>query len=147
LSRQEKSNEECIMSKLLLAALIGMLAIAVSPPAAALDTEAEYKAAKEQADAAYNVARQKCNAMSGNAKDVCVAEARGEQKKAKAQAEAAYKRDEKSRYNARIAAAEADYEVAKEKCDARIGEAKDLCLKQAKAAETRAKASAKASRS
>jgi hypothetical protein len=81
LSRQEKSNEECIMSKLLLAALIGMLAIAVSPPAAALDTEAEYKAAKEQADAAYNVARQKCNAMSGNAKDVCVAEARGEQKK------------------------------------------------------------------
>lgn len=135
------------MSKLLLAALIGLLAIAVSQPAGALNTEPEYKAAKEQADANYNVARQKCNSMSGNAKDVCVAEARGEQKKAKAQAEVAYRRDEKSRYNARIAAAEADYEVAKEKCDARIGEAKDLCLKQAKAAETKAKASAKANRS
>jgi hypothetical protein len=132
------------MSKLLMTMLAGSLAFAVSQSAIAVTSKAEYKAANDQADANYKVARQKCNAMSGNAKDVCVAEAKGEQKKAKARAEADHKADEKSRFNARMAAAEADYEVAKEKCDMRAGNDKDLCLKQAKAAETRAKADAKA---
>lgn len=134
------------MSKLLMTVLAGSLALAASDPAAALTSKAEFKAANEQADANYKMARQKCNAMSGNAKDVCVAEAKGEQKKAKARAEAEHRGDEKSRYNLRLATADADYEVAKEKCDARVGNEKDVCLKDAKAAHIRAKADAMANR-
>src|SRR5688572_22901491 len=134
------------MSKFLMTVLAGSLALAVSYPAAALTSKEEFKAANDRADAEYKTAREKCNAMSGNAKDVCMAEAKGTQKKAKARAEADHKADEKSRYNLRMVAADADYEVAKEKCDARAGNDKDLCLKEAKAAQTRARANAKANR-
>jgi len=134
------------MSKLLMTVIAGSLALAVSAPAIAAGSKEEYKAANDRADANYKVAREKCNSMSGNSKDVCVAEAKGEQNKAKARAEVDYKGDEKSRYNLRMAIADADYEVAKEKCDARAGNDKDVCLKEAKAAQTRVKADAKAGR-
>lgn len=135
------------MPRLLMTLLAGAFVAAVSYPAAAVSSKEEFKAANDRADAHYKVAREKCNAMSGNAKDVCVAEAKGEQKKAKARAEADYKGDEKSRYNLRMAIADADYEVAKEKCDARAGNDKDLCLKEAKAAQVRARADVKSGRS
>ena len=135
------------MPRLLMTLFAGALAAAVSYPAAAVSSKEEFKAANDRADAHYKAAREKCNAMSGNAKDVCVAEAKGEQKKAKARAEADYKGDEKSRYNLRMAIADADYEVAKEKCDARAGNDKDLCLKEAKAAQVRARADVKSGRS
>ena len=134
------------MSKLLMTVLAGSLVFAASYPAAAATSKAEFKAANDQADANYKMARQKCDAMSGNAKDVCVAEAKGEQKKAKARAEADHKGDQKSRYKLRVAIADADYEVAKEKCDARAGNEKDICLKETRAAHTRAKADASANR-
>ena len=43
---------------------------------------------------------------------------------------------------ARIARTEADYAVAKERCDDQAGDAKEVCLKEAKAAEAAAKANA-----
>jgi hypothetical protein len=45
-----------------------------------------------------------------------------------------------------MAKAEADYDVAKEKCDDQSGNAKDVCKKDAKAAFTSAKADAKSTR-
>ena len=76
--------------------------------------------------------------------DVCAETAKGKEKVAKAENEAAYKDTEKARYDAKVARAEADYAVAKEKCDDRKGNDKDVCVKEAKAAETKAKADAKA---
>src|SRR5262245_58863142 len=134
------------MPKLLMTLIEGALAAALSYPAAAVSTKEQFKAANERADANYKLSREKCNAMSGNAKDVCVAEAKGEQKKAKARAEVDHKGDDKSRYHLRMAMADADYEVAKEKCDARVGNEKDVCLKGARATHTRAKADARANR-
>src|SRR4029079_7911852 len=64
---------------------------------------------------------------------------------AKADAEAQYKNTDKARRDARIDAAEADYKVAKAKCGAMKGNEKDVCIKEAKATETKAKADAKAS--
>ena len=84
--------------------------------------------------------------MSGNAKDICQAEAKGKQKIAKAELDARYKGTAKAREDARVARADAQYEVAKEKCDDLSGNAKDVCVKEAKAAQTRAKADAKADR-
>src|SRR5438045_1273815 len=56
-----------------------------------------------------------CKAMRENQKDICVETAKGKEKVAKAENEAAYKDTEKAHYDARVARAEADYAVAKEK--------------------------------
>jgi hypothetical protein len=107
-------------------------------------TASEYSAAKDRASAEYKAAKEQCKGISGNAKDVCMAEAKAVEQKAKANAEAQYKNTEKARQDAVIAAAKADYDVAKEKCDDRNGNDKDVCIKEAKAAETKAIADAKA---
>jgi osmotically-inducible protein OsmY len=73
-----------------------------------------------------------------------MAEARGKQKVAKAELEATNKPGDKARYAVSVARAEADYAVAKEKCDDKAGNDKKVCVKDAKAAETRAKTDAKA---
>jgi hypothetical protein len=79
---------------------------------------------KEQRDAAYKDAsaqyaadKEACKSMTGNAKDVCMQEAKGKEKVGKAEADAAYKGPPKAREAARVAHADADYNVAKEKCD------------------------------
>jgi osmotically-inducible protein OsmY len=103
----------------------------------------EYKASKNKIAAEYNSAKADCGSLSANAKDVCMAEANGRQKVAKAELEANYKPSDKTRYAASVARAEADYAVAKEKCDDKAGNDKKICVKEAKAAETRAKADTK----
>jgi hypothetical protein len=110
----------------------------------AVMTASEYSAAKDRAGAEYKAAKVQCDGMSGNAKDVCIAEAKAVEKKAKANAEAQYKNTEKARQDAAITAAHANYDVAKEKCDDQKGNDKDVCIKEAKAAETKAVADAKA---
>ena len=47
-------------------------------------------------------------------------------------------------YDATVDKAKADYKVAKKQCDALSGNDKDVCLKEAKAAEEKTKADAKA---
>lgn len=107
-------------------------------------TKAEYSAAKDKAKAEYKMAADKCVSLSGNTRDVCKAEAKADRKKADAVAEADYKHTPKARRDAVEDSAEADYKVAKEKCDAKTGNDKDVCIKEAKAAETKTKADAKA---
>jgi hypothetical protein len=101
-----------------------------------------YKAAEAQ----YKTERDACSALSGNAKDVCVEEAKGHEKVAKADADASYRNTPNARENARQARADAAYEVAKEKCDDLAGNAKDVCVKQARAAHVKALADAKVDR-
>src|SRR5262245_36018149 len=131
------------MSKLLISLLAGAgIAFAAGAGAAPITKEA-YGAEKDRIEAAYKADKDACSKMSGNAKDVCVEEAKAKEKVAKADNEAAYKDTEPARYDARIARAEAAYAVAKEKCDDLSGNQKDVCVKEAKAAETKAKADAK----
>jgi hypothetical protein len=104
-----------------------------------------YKAENDRIDAQYKADKDACSAKSGNAKDVCIQRAKAKEKVAKADNLAAYKDTEKARYDARIAKAEADYAVASEKCDDLAGDQKTACVKEAKAAEARAKADAKSS--
>jgi hypothetical protein len=72
-----------------------------------------------------------------------MAEAKGNQKVAKAELDARDRNTNKARQEAREARAEADYQVAKEKCDDKGGNEKNVCLKEAKAARTAAMADAK----
>lgn len=106
----------------------------------------QYKSESNRIKADYDAAKARCDGMSGNAKDICTAEAKGQERVAKAELEARQKGTEKARYDARVAKAEAAYEVAKERCDDRSGNDKDACVKDAKAALTEAKANAKTER-
>jgi hypothetical protein len=137
------------MSKTLLA-LFAAAGLCFAGATSAATTTPHDKAARDQAiksaDAAYNAAKDSCKSLSGNAKDICMQEAKGKEKVAKAEAKAAYEGTPKARESARLAHAEATYDVAKEKCDDMTGNQKDVCVKEAKAAYTKAKADAKVDR-
>ena len=123
-----------------------MLAIAMSlgcATGAMAMTSAEHKAQNERIEADCKAARDKCGTMSGNAKDICVSEAKGAEKVAKAELEVQYKPSAKNDVKVREAKADAAYDTAKEKCDDATGNAKDVCVKDAKAAHTAAMGAAK----
>lgn len=104
----------------------------------------QYKSLEKNLEAEYKVAKAGCDSLAGNANDICVAEAKGKKNIAKAELEANYKPSVKTRYDARVAKADADYSVAIEKCDDKAGNDKDVCVKEAKAAKVHEKADAKA---
>jgi len=68
------------------------------------------------------------------------------EKRAKADAKANYKHTTKAQTSALIAAADADYSVAKAKCGAKTGNEMSVCIEEAKAAQTKAVAQAKANK-
>ena len=124
-------------------------AIALSFGAAALAdsmTKPQHASAKNEIEATYKAAKVSCDALKANAKDICMAEAKGKEKVALADLEVTYKPTTKARYEARVAKADAAYSLAKEKCDDLTGNPKDVCVKEAKAALVRAKADAKVDR-
>jgi len=106
--------------------------------------EARAEASEKIADADYKLAKEKCDDLSGNAKDVCVQQAKTDHDKAKADYKAAEKGTPEARHDAIKDKAEADYKLAKEKCDSLAGNAKDVCVQQAKADYDKAKANVKA---
>ena len=114
----------------------------------------QYDLRMTKANAAYAVAKEKCDDFAGNAKDVCQKEAKSALVAAKADAKVAEKTAEASatankksadanatarakttevRRDAATDKRNADYAVAKEKCDAMAGDAKAGCIKNAKA--------------
>jgi len=133
------------MKKILTLICAGFISLHFTIAAYAADdvAKANYKAARENAVVTYNAARAQCDALSGKPKDICIAEAKADEKRSKANAEAQYKNTPEAKMKARIEIAEADYEVAKEKCNAQMGSAKSACVKQAKAAYANAKIDAK----
>jgi hypothetical protein len=126
-------------TKLIVAALAATFACG----SALAMTESEYKAQKDKLSADYKVMKDRCKGMSGNAKDICQAEVKGEHEIAEKELTANYKPTDKNQYDARVAKADAVYNVAKEKCDDLKGNDKDVCVKEAKATYAKAKANAK----
>lgn len=101
-----------------------------------------YNQAKADAKAKYDADKEKCKQLSGNAADVCKAEAKLQEVTSVSTAEAHYKNTPKAAHEARKDIAEAQYDLAKEKCDDKTGNDKDVCKKEAEAAYTAAKADA-----
>ncbi len=101
-----------------------------------------YNARIAQADADYSVASEKCDDKKDNAEDVCEKEADAARTQQTAAAEAqfktakadivAIKKSSDAHKEAETDMREANYAVAKEKCEALVGDAKDLCFKDAK---------------
>ena len=124
-----------------------MLAIAssclVATQANAL-TKDEYKAEKDKIQANYKADKTKCDVLKDNAKDICEKEAKGKEKVALAELEQQYQPTDKHARSVQEQKIDAVYQVAKEKCDDLKGDAKNLCVKQAKADEAKGKADLKA---
>lgn len=125
-------------------ALLGLALVAFAGVAhtAADGSKAGYDRALRTSDAEYKVARARCDAYtdnSNNQKDICVEEAKAQQKRARAMAR--FQRDGtvEAEKDARDAYAEADYAVAKAKCERVSGDKADLCVKEAKAVRDTAK--------
>lgn len=106
----------------LIAAAIAALALGTS--AHAVDTK--------NIDQEHQAALEKCRDLKGNAKDICTAEADGHKKVAKAEAELKEHDSPKNRLKVEEAKADAQYDVAKEKCDDQKGDAKSACTKAAR---------------
>lgn len=135
-----------VMNKINTAAMSAAIILAFGISANAAEgvmSKADYKAAKTDLNAKYKTEKAACASTTGNAKDICVEEAKGREKVSKAQLEQNYRPSEKHRYEVRMATANAVYAVAKEKCDDVTGNAKDICRAEAKGAHVSAKANAK----
>ena len=133
------------MYKLNSTAIVAAISLAFSAGAMATGmSKDDYKAGKADIANEYKSAKADCDSFAGNAKDVCMAEARGRENVAKAELEAGFKPTNTTRYNVSIARAEAAYAVAREKCDDKAGNGKDVCVKAAQADQIAAKADAKA---
>ena len=129
---------------LTMTAIAAAIAATLGEPSAAGISKPDYLASKDRIAAEYRSAKAGCEPLSSNAKDVCIAQAKGGEKVAQAELTAAYQPTVKARYDVRLARAEAGYSVAKEKCDDQPGNAKDVCVMEAQAARTAARADAKA---
>jgi hypothetical protein len=84
------------------------------------------------AEANYDLDKAKCGAFAGNEKDVCISQAKATLVATEADAKADKKAME-ARADAREDKRTAEYKVAREKCDAFAGAAKDSCMSAAKA--------------
>ncbi len=105
-----------------------------------------YASAKKDADAQYKIEKDACASQSANARDICMAQAKGKDRAAKADALTAYENTPKHRESARVAHAQWGYDVAIQKCDDLAGNTKDVCVKEAKAELVKGKADAKVDR-
>lgn len=126
--------------------LCALLFVGLAGTASANLTKPVYSSAKDEVKSMFKAEKDKCDALSGNAKDVCVERAKGHEKVALAHLEYQYSGKEKDRNDYLEARFDAKYKVAKEACDSQSGNAKDVCVADAKAAHDKAKADLKANK-
>jgi hypothetical protein len=124
------------MSRLLISLLVAA-GLGIAGPAAAQTSSHRaastamtnsHALAATNADAQYKIDKDACSSMNGNAKDICLAQAKGKDNVAKADADAAFENTPKARQTARVAHAQALYDVNRQKCDDLAGNRKDVCV-------------------
>ncbi len=117
--------------------------LALSATQAATASKDDYKAGKTRISADYKAEKSACSSMKSNAKDVCIEEAKAKEKVALAELEYSYTGKPGDQIKVREVKAKTAYAVAKEKCDDKAGNDKDVCRQEAKAVETKALVDAK----
>ena len=125
------------------ASILVVLMLVLPMAQAATMTKAEYRAGKTRISADVKVGKAACAPLAGNAKDICIEEAKGKEKVARAELEYGYTAKSSDQNKMLVVKAEAAYAVAREKCDDQSGNAKDVCVQEAKALKTKALANAK----
>lgn len=125
------------------ATLVAAALLALPLAHAANLSKADYDAGKTRIEADYKSDKTACDVRAGNAKDICVEEAKAKEKVARAELEYSHTAKPADQTRLMVVKAESAYAVAKERCDDTAGNAKDVCVKQAKATETKALADAR----
>jgi hypothetical protein len=126
--------------------LCALALIGLAGTASANLTKPVYSQAKDEVKAMFKAERDKCGSLAGNAKDVCVERAKAHEKVALANLEYQYTGTVKDHNDYLEARYEARYKLAKEMCDDKSGNAKDVCVAEAKAQHDKAKADLKANK-
>jgi hypothetical protein len=103
----------------------------------------QFKSQEKNIVVEYKSAKAACDALAGNASDICIAKAKGNKNVANAELKSNYKPSAKSRYGLRIAKADAEHSISIEMCDDKAGNVKDVCVKEADAAQVHQIADAK----
>jgi hypothetical protein len=110
---------------------------------AATMTKSEFHTTEERIEANYKSERKACQPLKGNTQDVCEKQAKAKQKVARAQLQADYSGELSDQTKLRLVKADTAYDVAQEMCDDKAGNAKDLCIKEAKAVQAKSRADTK----
>jgi hypothetical protein len=130
--------------KIQLLSIAVALAFAAGAQAQGTSQRQVKNADQDRIEAEYKVAKEKCNALKENAQDICMVEAKGAQMIANAELDARNAKDPaRAKRKVQRVKANAAYDVAKERCDDKQGNDKDVCIREAKAAHARAKADIK----
>ncbi len=106
-------------------------------------TKADYSVSKDRIKAEFKAEKVVCAKSTSNAKDICLAQAKGKEKVALAELQFSYSGKAKDGNKVAVAAADSTYSVAKEMCDDKAGQAKTLCRTEAKATLNKSLADAK----
>ncbi|TDS82270.1 hypothetical protein [Comamonas sp. JUb58] len=106
----------------------------------------EIRAETDRIAAQYAAAMAHCQTLQGNDRDICSEDAKGIQRVAQAERDAKLLGDADHNYQVRVARAEADYRVAKERCNEMRGDAIGICKKDAEAAYRKAQQDAQVKR-
>lgn len=125
------------------AALLAACVLALPAAYAVTMTKADHTAGKTRISADYKAGKAACAPLKANASDICIQEAKAKEKVALAELQYGYSGKPADRTKVLVAKAESTYAVAKERCDDQSGNAKDVCVKEAKAVEVKALADAK----
>jgi len=118
-------------------AALALASLCAAATVAAMSDE-EIRAETDRIAAQYASAMAHCQTLQGNDRDICTEDAKGSQRVARAERDAKLLGDADHNYQVRVARADADYRVAKERCNEMRGDAIGICKADAAAAYRKA---------
>ncbi len=120
--------------------LLALTLLGATTAGAASMTRVEHNAAEDRINATYKTQRSACKSLKANANDVCEKQAKAEEKVAKAELQASYTGKAADQDKLRLVKADTAYDVAKEMCDDKAGNDKDVCIQEAKGVQAKSRA-------
>ncbi len=126
-------------------AAVALASLCTALAASAISDE-EIRAETDRIAAQYSTAMAHCQSLQGNDKDICVEDAKGSQRVAQAERDAKLQGDADHRYQVLVARAEAEYRVAKERCNEMRGDAVGICKRDVQATYLKAQEDARVKR-
>lgn len=104
-----------------------------TPPATPARSYVEYRGERSRIRAGYEAEAAKCRALTGNERAVCAEQAKSARDTALAEARAQQRHTPRANRQARQTRADAQYAVARQRCEGFSGNARQVCEDRAKA--------------
>ena len=121
-----------------MATVVATISLLAAGAAADDERTQQYRELLAGARSTHDADIRQCRRMQGPERTLCMAQARAVHRKATAEAVAYQRNTPQARVDARMAAADADFAVARVRCKASRGNARDVCMQEARAARVAA---------